>query len=199
MTPSSEVQQNVEERLAEIRARLASAAPGPWNWSRNYEIADDKGLLAKHWCLENPETAAKGQCIDGFLVLETAMRVDYGLRPLDETPNFALIAHAPSDIEALLSLASEREEEIARLRRLVWLRHPCLDDGQSFGALYGDDGEMQCAKCRFDFRRASAADIELHIIALNTAALNTAQSSVSSPKESTLQALKQESGEKDNG
>ncbi len=27
--------------------------------------------------------------------------------------------------------------------------------GCNFGSLYGDDGEMQCSKCRLDFKRDS--------------------------------------------
>jgi hypothetical protein len=34
------------------------------------------------------------------------------------------------------------------LRKLLWLRHGCEP-----GALYGDDGEMQCGKCLVDFKR----------------------------------------------
>jgi hypothetical protein len=44
-----------------------------------------------------------------------------------------------------------REERI--LRRLLWLRHG--HDG-----LYGDDGEMQCARCRLDFLRDSVEVID---------------------------------------
>jgi hypothetical protein len=40
------------------------------------------------------------------------------------------------------------------LRQLLWLRHGC-----PITALYGDDGEMQCNRCRIDFKRDSAADI----------------------------------------
>jgi hypothetical protein len=41
------------------------------------------------------------------------------------------------------------------LRRLLWLRHGC-----GVSALYGDDGEMQCARCGIDFRRDAVARIE---------------------------------------
>ncbi len=40
------------------------------------------------------------------------------------------------------------------LRREWWLSHGC-----PFGALYGDDGEMQCNACRVDFKRSSPNDI----------------------------------------
>ena len=45
--------------------------------------------------------------------------------------------------------------ENMNLRKLLWLHHGCSQDG-----LYGDDGEMQCNKCRIDFRRDSAKEIE---------------------------------------
>jgi len=41
------------------------------------------------------------------------------------------------------------------LRRLLWLRHGC-----DTGALYGDDGEMQCGHCIMDFKRMPAQEIE---------------------------------------
>lgn len=44
------------------------------------------------------------------------------------------------------------EESI--LRELLWIRHGC-----PMSALYGDDGEMQCAKCLLDFKRDSAQEI----------------------------------------
>ena len=59
-----------------------------------------------------------------------------------------------------LSIQDERElaEERARLmlmRKLLWLRH-----GHPVSALYGDDGEMQCAACCLDFKRQEPAEIE---------------------------------------
>jgi hypothetical protein len=46
------------------------------------------------------------------------------------------------------------ENEII-LRRLLWIRHGCPSE-----ALYGDDGEMQCAACPMDFKRMSAHEID---------------------------------------
>lgn len=34
------------------------------------------------------------------------------------------------------------------VREDLWLNH-----GHGYNALYGDDGEMQCAKCGLDFKR----------------------------------------------
>jgi hypothetical protein len=49
--------------------------------------------------------------------------------------------------------AEMTEEQI--LRKLLWTRHGC-----NFNDLYGDDGEMQCSKCRIDFKRLPAKTIE---------------------------------------
>jgi len=59
----------------------------------------------------------------------------------------------------LLSLdfsASEaaRERAEANLRQEWWLNH-----GHAFSALYGDDGEMQCASCPCDFKRESIENL----------------------------------------
>ncbi|MBT6050462.1 MAG: hypothetical protein HOG49_26990 [Candidatus Scalindua sp.] len=40
--------------------------------------------------------------------------------------------------------------ENKELRELLWINH-----GHDFHALYGDDGEMQCAECHVDFKRHS--------------------------------------------
>lgn len=46
-------------------------------------------------------------------------------------------------------------ESIRILRKLLWIRHGC-----EYSNLYGDDGEMQCNKCRIDFKRMSVQEIE---------------------------------------
>ena len=40
-------------------------------------------------------------------------------------------------------------------RRLLWFYHGCSTEH-----LYGDDGEMQCAKCLVDFKRWTPQAIE---------------------------------------
>lgn len=104
---------------AAIRERRAKITPGPWFWSRTYEYGDGE----RHWCLNNPASELTGQCIDGFLVLETTRRMSFdGTTPLEQTPNFVFIAHAPSDMEHLLaqvsSLTEARDEARARNFRL---------------------------------------------------------------------------------
>ena len=48
------------------------------------------------------------------------------------------------EMEKSAEVKEEAENKI--LRKLLWLRHGCE-------GLYGDDGEMQCGKCRIDFKR----------------------------------------------
>ncbi|MFN7999273.1 MAG: hypothetical protein U0Q18_36990 [Bryobacteraceae bacterium] len=54
-------------------------------------------------------------------------------------------------LEKLQAFSDEKEREMAT-RKLLWLSH-----GHPLAALYGDDGEMQCARCtggHWDYRRA---------------------------------------------
>lgn len=48
----------------------------------------------------------------------------------------------------------ELEQENKELRKLLWLMHH-----DHFQYLYGDDGELQCAKCMIDFKRDSVKKI----------------------------------------
>lgn len=41
------------------------------------------------------------------------------------------------------------------LRRLLWIRHGC-----HYTDLYADDGEMQCNKCKIDFKRMTPEQIK---------------------------------------
>ena len=43
----------------------------------------------------------------------------------------------------------DKDGEIKELRYLLWLHHGHME------YLYGDDGEIQCAKCFLDFKRDS--------------------------------------------
>ena len=51
------------------------------------------------------------------------------------------------------------------LRKLLWLKHGHQE------SLYGDDGEMQCSKCRLDFKRDSVEAIEARFDEMNSQAL----------------------------
>ena len=46
------------------------------------------------------------------------------------------------------------QEQAARLRVSLWLRHGCPTH-----LLYGDDGELQCSTCGIDFKRMSPEEI----------------------------------------
>jgi hypothetical protein len=54
-------------------------------------------------------------------------------------------------IEALEAQVRELQEA---LRREWWINH-----GHDYHALYGDDGEMQCAACPADFKRQPIAEL----------------------------------------
>lgn len=75
-------------------------------------------------------------------------------------------------------IINELRAEVARLRgelaeiehkyrQALWLRH-------GHTALYGDDGEMQCAECHLDFKRDTLMAIELRLIDNSKSALKAA-------------------------
>lgn len=71
------------------------------------------------------------------------------------------------DVAALAYEEWARAEDLEReLRRLLWLHHGC-----EFIALYGDDGEMSCGRCFFDFKRQPIAAVRLHVLTARAAAL----------------------------
>jgi hypothetical protein len=62
------------------------------------------------------------------------------------------------DAEPVTKLEEEHvilEAENKLLRQLLWLRHGC-----ELPALYGDDGCMQCSRCRIDFKEMPAEAIK---------------------------------------
>ena len=52
-------------------------------------------------------------------------------------------------LEGIVSLRTDNLE----LRKLLWLHH-------GHQGIYGDDGEMQCSRCRIDFKRDPIKVIE---------------------------------------
>jgi hypothetical protein len=60
-----------------------------------------------------------------------------------------------SAVRILTARAELAEAENTTLRKLLWIRHTSTP-----GALYGDDGEMQCGECGIDFKRLPAAEID---------------------------------------
>ena len=119
---------------------------------------DDKELQALDAALAECEGHTDGPWFDEagairtvadrvICIMQTRYRTD--ILALDT----ALIKHAPllaAAVRELRETVKAREEENLKLREFLWLRH-----GHSIGELYGDDGEMQCSKCRLDFKRDS--------------------------------------------
>jgi hypothetical protein len=70
--------------------------------------------------------------------------------------NGDLAQYIKNEIDGRNDAMKENDDLTAKnekLRKLLWIRHGCT-------SLYGDDGEMQCSKCRIDFLRDSADLIE---------------------------------------
>lgn len=79
----------MSDRLAEIRARLDAATPGPWHWGRNE---------SESFCWIMRSHGAYGQ---------------YDHHADTRTPDDAhLIAHAPADIAWLLDRVQEQDEHL---------------------------------------------------------------------------------------
>ena len=69
-----------------------------------------------------------------------------------------------TDLRSQLAAAQEREQGLDReLRHTWWLNHG------HFGALYGDDGEMQCSICPADYKRDSLESLRMKMTAVATA------------------------------
>lgn len=86
---------------------------------------------------------------------------------------YPLEKHRGAITDALLAFAEKHAQRYGArkllegsdeqiLRELVWYGHGC-----SGAALYGDDGEMQCAECRIDFKRDSVTEIQQRLQARN--------------------------------
>lgn len=86
-------------RLAEIRARAEKATPGPWKWA-NHDCAG--GLT--EW-IEGPD----GKCVPGIALFDCFYFEPQG-------SNAAFIAHARTDIPALLSAVEALQAEVATAR-----------------------------------------------------------------------------------
>jgi hypothetical protein len=91
-----------KEELDAIRERADKATPGPWEWTRSYDIGS-----ARLWALHNP-LQPDGGVGDGlaritnyYLVLRTTSKRDMDGTPLEQIPDFQFIAHAREDIPRL--------------------------------------------------------------------------------------------------
>jgi Restriction alleviation protein Lar len=68
-------------------------------------------------------------------------------------PRFNRLQSGAQDVANTLSETVKEAEEVElELRQLMWAGHGHL-------GIYGDDGEMQCAKCRVDYKRAPLHDV----------------------------------------
>lgn len=119
-----------EQELAEIQERCAEASPGPWKPDAydmgpdNYSLSvlDSKGLVI----LEVPSTSS-----------------------LDES-NLLFVAHARTDVPALLAEIARLKAENARLREALALRHELVNESVKYGPwgekVYGDRIDAILAK-----------------------------------------------------
>ena len=74
----------------------------------------------------------------------------------DYTGCFSALNARIRQSDAQLAAAQEREQGLDReLRHTWWLNHG------HFGALYGDDGEMQCSICPADYKRDRLEDLRV--------------------------------------
>ena len=100
-----------DEQLAAIRARLDAATPGPWKISG--ELPDYEHytrICVESWIFDAIDIDVP-VCPDGF----TKGEIDERDNPQADA---ALIAHAPTDIAALLDAIAARDAEIERLRKI---------------------------------------------------------------------------------
>ncbi len=86
-----------------------------------------------------------------------------GYSPLASPPEDAVRDEKRVEAERERDLAREAEQD---LRREWWSNH-----GHDFHALYGDDGELQCAACPADFKRQPITELRLLVLKARSAAL----------------------------
>jgi len=65
------------------------------------------------------------------------------------------------------------KQENLILRRLLWLGHGSCE----FGALFRENGEMQCLQCRIDFKRMDAGTISKRLLEIALKRWSTAADS----------------------
>ena len=93
--------------------------------------------------------------------------------------DFGTTSREWADVERL-------ETENRQLRQILWLRHGC-----EISALYGDDGEMQCSRCRLDFKRDSAEAIERRFMQLTLMANGMTQAELADALRAKLEGKDQ--------
>lgn len=117
------------ERLDEIKARVAAATPGPWEWFGNvahhdvYLSTKDRGRLYimcfERWGMRNAKPIFRrdenglGDRVEEIACFEVDYRQDFvGL----QNPEAELIAHAPTDLQDLITALEAALFENADLR-----------------------------------------------------------------------------------
>lgn len=111
---------------AEIQARLAAATPGPWFHRQAGEFNPDHPDMRYDWIGDNPQQGRHNKIIIGRECI-------YG-----GTPDYALIAHAPTD---LAYLDAELTKAMARVERL----EAALRKIELNGTVYDNMKEMRDA------------------------------------------------------
>lgn len=90
----------------------------------------------------------------------------------ETSTHYHLMREAESALDAARTEATRHVEARGTLeqkyRAHLWVNHGC-----PFGALYGDDGEMQCHG--IDFKRMPLEDLERHLYERKLAALAAAE------------------------
>ena len=97
------------ERLAEIRARVEAATPGPWQW---VNWANDIPEHPADWLVSPPETRPHGPS-EWFpdlqnLLIHAPTDADAELTLADRS----FVAHAREDVPALLAYIAELEDQL---------------------------------------------------------------------------------------
>jgi hypothetical protein len=104
-------------RIDEIRERLSKATPGPWMWNPYTFRGGYSGIVGAY----NTDVLYPNRCNDG----------DTGDAWFEESPSEAdreLIAHAITDIPALLQHIEELASLLQRARKVIAAHSDCYPD-----------------------------------------------------------------------
>ena len=118
------------DRLTQIEERLANATPGPWE--------ADAGEVSQHWSRPQPWLTVVGREVD-------CMSHCYGgsTKGIEREPDAALIAHAPTDLAALVAFARRVE---AVLDDHVSTNEQVFDElDRAMRTMRGEDGPTAAA------------------------------------------------------
>lgn len=99
------------EQVQAIRERLAKITPGPWRVAVTAEEAE--------WWWGDPTPQPEAVVIAPGAEVAVCATNDDGIATYQEIANAEFIAHAPTDLAALLADREQREGEIKRLREAL--------------------------------------------------------------------------------